>query len=409
MTPLHTKQLEEYAKLVVAKGAAIYPEQKLLITTGYKNYDFACLLAEKAYERGASYVAIDVVSNKLTKTRISKSKDTYLSYVPSYTTMKYAEMCAEDWAFIRIDDTEELDMLQNLPAEKIGAIEKATRKAKHIFYKNLLGNKISWCVICAPGPEWAKHITGSEDIDGLMDILAPILRVDQEDPLAAWDRHGETLIQRRIKMNSLRIKTVHFESEGTDLTVELTKTSEWNGGPHATADGRIFSANIPSEEVFTTPHYSKTEGKVKVTRPLQVLESHVNGVEFMFKNGKVVDFTAEKGADILEEYFKADEGAAYLGEVALVGVDSPITQSKKLFGSILYDENASCHIALGSGYPSCLSNMNELHGDAMLKDAGCNVSIVHTDFMIGSEQTKVTAVDVTGAEHVIMENGLFVL
>ncbi len=409
MNTENQKLLHAYAELVIKKGVALYKGQNLNITTGYKNYEFACILAEAAYKTGASYVAVDVVSNLLTKVRIENSEEDGLEYVPEFSSQKYAQMCAEDWAFVRIDDTEELDTLSGVPVSSLGIYEKALRKSKHIFYKNLLGNKITWCVICAPGPQWAAYVTGGEDEDALMDVLKPVLRLNTDDPLNAWKEHGEKLIERRAKLNAMRLQSLRFQSEGTDLKIGLIGTSRWKGGPSHTLDGRQFSANIPTEEVFTTPDYRLTEGRVRVTRPLKVLETIVEGASFVFQEGKVTDFTAEKGADVLEQYFAIDEGAKQLGEVALVGSDSPLTKSGKLFGSILYDENASCHIALGSGYPSCLSNMNELHGDNDLKEAGCNISLVHTDFMIGSGSTKVIGVESDGKEVVIMENGLFVI
>lgn len=409
MNTEYTKLLHAYAELVVKRGAALYPEQKLNITTGYKNYEFACILAEHAYKAGASYVAVDVVSNLLSKVRIENSEESNLEYVPEFSSQKFAQMCAEDWAFIRIDDTEELGVLSDVPVSSLGIVEKAVRKSKHIFYKNLLSNKITWCVICAPGPAWAEYVTGNGKEEDLMEILKPILRLDSDDVLAAWDEHGETLIERRSKLNAMRLESLHFRSEGTDLTIRLTPTSKWKGGPAQTVDGRTFSANIPTEEVFTTPDYRLTEGTVSVTRPLKVFETIVEGACFTFRDGEVVDFSAKKGTEVLEQYFDVDEGARFLGEVALVGSDSPLALSGKIFGSILYDENASCHIALGSGYPSCLTNMNQLHGEEQLKKAGCNISLVHTDFMIGAENTRVSGTEKNGNTVVIIDEGRFII
>lgn len=401
--------VSRYADIVIQTGVALYAGQKLHITTGYKNYEFACTLAEAAYRAGASYAGIEVVSNLLTKIRIRESREDDLSYVPEFSSQKYAQMCAEDWAFIRIDDTEELDILSDVPVTRLGMVEKAVRKSKHIYYKNLLGNRITWCVICAPGPGWALYVTGSSDVDGLLRLLGPILRLDHADPAGAWREHGRKLIERREKLNAMQIDSLHFVSETTDLRVYLNPVSEWHGGPSRTLDGRSFTANIPTEEVFTTPDYTKTQGTVQITRPLRVLESVVENVRFTFDKGRVVDFSADAGGDVLAQYFEIDTGAQYLGEVALVGGDSPLVQSGELFGSILYDENASSHIALGSGYPSCLSNMYELHGDDALKQAGCNVSLVHTDFMIGSDSMNVTAVCRDGKERPVMKNQRFVI
>ncbi|HRX15952.1 MAG TPA: aminopeptidase [Spirochaetota bacterium] len=400
---------ERYAEVIIRTGVNLYPGQCLNVTTGYHNYDFATVIAEVAYKAGARYVNIDVVSNKERKIRINNSESCYLEYVPEFSVSRYHEMCADDWAFVRIDDTEELSVLEGVDPEKLGIIEKAMRKSKSVFYKNLLKDKICWCVVCAPGPKWADYLLGNESTDGLWQLLSPILRLDHDDAVKAWSEHGERLLARRRILDEMNIKTLHFKNADTDLKIGLTSTSRWHGGPSYTLDKRLFIANIPTEEVFTTPDFRKTEGYVKVTRPLKVLETMVEGASFEFKDGKVVNFSAQKNEAVLRKYLAIDEGASFVGEVALVGCDSPLYTSGKVFGSILYDENAASHIALGSGYPSCLSNMNSLHGDDDLKSAGCNVSLVHTDFMIGSESMRVTAVCEDGKEVVVMENGLFVI
>lgn len=399
----------KYADVILKTGVALYPGQSLNITTGYKNYEFACLIAQRAYLLGAKYVNIDVVSNRLTRIRVENSGLDSLYHVPDFVSHKLYEMCAADWAFVRIDDTEELDELEGCDSERLSILEKKSRESKQVFYDNLLKEKIAWCVVCAPEKGWAEYINGSDSVEELWKVLAPILRVDTPDPEKAWVEHGERLMERRAKLDALKIKKLHFEGEGTDLWITLNSTSIWKGGPHRSVDGRAFVANIPTEEVFTTPDYSRTEGRGKVTRPLKVLETMVEDVWFEFKEGRVVKAGAAKGGDILEKYLVMDEGSCQVGEVALVGCDSPVYTSGKLFGSILYDENAASHIALGSGYPSCLSNSHELRGDSDLKGAGCNVSLVHTDFMIGSESIKVTAFCEGGSEKVIMEKGLFTI
>ncbi|MDA3901037.1 MAG: aminopeptidase [Spirochaetes bacterium] len=400
---------ERYARVIIQTGVNLYPGQCLNVTTGYHNYEFAVVIAEQAYKAGARYVHIDVVSNTERKTRLTHSKESYLDFVPDFLSSRYNEMCADDWAFVRIDDTEELSVLEGADPEKLGNLETALRKSKTVFYKNLLKDKICWCVVCAPGPKWAHYLTGNESVDNLWELLAPILRLDHDDAVQAWTDHGLKLLERRRILDEMQIDTLHFKNSDTDLKIGLTSTSCWHGGPSYTLDRRLFIANIPTEEVFTTPDYTRTEGRVKVTRPLKVLETMVVGASFVFKDGKVVEFSADKNEAVLAKYLSIDEGASFVGEVALVGCDSPLYTSGKVFGSILYDENAASHIALGSGYPSCLSNMNSLHGDEDLRKAGCNVSLVHTDFMIGSETMDVIALCRDKSEKTIMKDGLFVI
>ena len=207
----------------------------------------------------------------------------------------------------------------------------------------------------------------------------------------------------------MKLDHLRFESEGTDLTIGLNSISRWEGGPAPLPDGRLFFPNLPTEEVFTTPDFSRTEGTVRVTKPLKVLEAMVEGAWFRFEKGKAVEFGADKGRDVLEKYLNMDEGSAYLGEIALVDENSPIASSGLLFGSILYDENASCHIALGGGYPTCLNLPAGVESDEDLKAHGCNISLVHTDFMIGSSDSDVTGYDCDGKEYPIIRKGSFVL
>jgi aminopeptidase len=405
--------LKRYADLVISVGVNLYPGQCLMISTGIANYDFALLLAESAYKRGAKYVDIKVSSNKLTKTRINQSKDDYIEYLPDYTTAIAYEQLAKDWASIRIDNTEELDVLKDIDSTKMSAMNKAVRQKLKTRMDHLMRHKHPWCVICAPGPKWAGKVmktqASDEAVDKLWESMKPIIRLDKDDPIQAWKEHGETLINRSKTLDNINIDKLVFKSDETNLEIGLTPTSIWVGGPTKTPDGRLFFPNIPTEELFTTPDFRRTNGRVKTTRPVKVMETIVRGVYFEFKDGAVVDYGADEGKEILDKYLSVDEGSKFLGEVALVDVRTPIFQSGLIFDSILYDENASSHIALGAAYPSCLSNGNELISDTDKREVGCNVSLVHTDFMIGSHQMDVIAVDKSGKEHQIMKDGKFTI
>lgn len=282
----------------------------------------------------------------------------------------------------------------------------------------------SWLVIAAPGPNWARHVfrqsgpqfAGMADklsdeaiTDRLWSELEKILRLDQADPAQAWLDHAAALQERCLKLDSLKLKAVRFLNADSDLYVGLNPTSVWHGGGAVLPDGRRFMPNIPTEEVFTTPDYRQTHGRVKAIRPVNVMDTLVQDAWFEFENGKVVRCGAKSGQNVLEKFIAMDEGAAYLGELALVAGDSPIFKSGLLFGSILYDENASCHIALGAGYPSCLSNAAQLSSPEAVKAAGCNISLVHTDFMIGTPQTDVIGICRDGREVPLIQQGSFVI
>lgn len=403
-------KLKEYAQVVLSSGINLKQGQCLKINCGAEHYHFARIVAREAYNMGALYVHINIEDNHLLESRLRNQEGDDLEYMPHFMINYGQEMLVHDWAVLRIDNTEEIDVLADADADKLSRCKKSTRSKLRFISKSLMSDEHPWCVIGFPGPKWAKAVLGEDASENdLWDVLKPILRLDNEDPVQAWDEHNRSLHKRCEEYNHMTFDRIRFQSEGTDLTVGLSEKSIWCGGPTPLPSGRMFNANIPSEEIYTTPDWRRTEGRVKITKPVTVLEKQVHGAEFVFKEGKVVNFRADKGAEILKEYLETDDGAAYLGEVALVQSDSPISNSGKIFHSILFDENASCHIALGAGYPTCLSGHEKLDTEAKLKDAGCNDSLVHTDFMIGAADTSITVYTRDGREMVIMKEGNFVI
>jgi aminopeptidase len=331
---------------------------------------------------------------------------------------------AQDWARIRIDSTEEMEVLKDADPAAIARLQTAVRSQLKRQQEALMANQHPWLVLAAPGPNWARYVfrhSGGElqaraeglDDEAVADLLwthlKPILRLDQPDPVAAWRKHLATLGERCRKLDALKLAGLHFVNPDSNLFVGLNPTSLWCGADADLPDGRRFLPNIPTEEVFTTPDFRRTKGRVKASRPVSVMETLVHDAWFEFDAGRVVRCGASSGQDVLERFLAMDEGASFLGEVALVAADSPIYRSGLLFGSILYDENASCHIALGAGYPGCLAGAEKLSSAAAQREAGCNVSMVHTDFMIGSPQTDVFGVQADGREVPIIRQGNFVI
>lgn len=404
--------LTKYAEIVIKKGINLYKGQCLNIESSKYDYDFSLLLAGVAYKHGAKFVNINIISNELTKDRILYANE-YLDYLPQFLTNRYIEQLADDWANIRIDNTSEYDILEGISIELLDRLTKAERMARKKLLEEYGKHKYSWCVICSPNLKWAKKVFEKEKpdatVDDLWNSIKPILRLDKEDPIKAWEEHGRLLNKRSEILNRFNLKKLELKSKTCDLSLYLTDKSIWSGGPHATPDGRYFIANIPTEEIFTVPHYKMTEGFVKCSRPVKIMERLLYGVWFEFKKGEVISFGSDNDKDILEKFINTDSNSKYLGEIALVDKNSPIYKSGLVFNTILYDENAATHIALGNGYPSCLLNGSTLKNKEDLLNIGCNVSLVHTDFMIGTEDMTIIGIDKNDNKHTLIDNGLFVI
>lgn len=407
-------EIKKYCDLVIEVAVNLYKDQCLIIHCGIGSHDFALMLADSAYEHGAKYVDIQFTSSRLYKSRVQNNKDDkQLEFIPNYLINKSYEILSNDWAFIRIDNLEETDELSGIDMSKFAVIRKTDQQAFRRESQAFGASKLTWSVIAAPGKIWASKVFNTEPsekaLDDLWKKLVPVLRLDKPDPSEAWRVQGEKLIARSNKLSKMKLDKLIFKGPGTDLEIGLNKNSVWKGGPSIADNGRMFIPNLPTEEVFTTPDFKRTNGKVKVTKPVKVMENPLTGIWFEFKDGKVIDFGADSNREVLEKYFSTDEGASYLGEVALVDSDSEIYKSGLIFNSILFDENAACHIALGRGIPVCFSNKEELINPEAMKKSGCNYSLVHTDFMIGSDQVDVSGVDKNGNTIEIIKEGKFTI
>ena len=408
--------IERYADVLLS-AVNIQPGQNLLVRAEPIHQPFAGIIAERAYARGARYVRFDnnEIENPLMyKARIQYSKAEHLAYVPQFRKDSLQTMIEEDWALIAVRTPEDPDFLASLNQERNAVTAKATALAMRPFQSRISNNEIAWLVAFYPTEKLAGRIMnmspGQEAVDALWKVLIPILRLDHSDPAGFWVEHGDVLAARADKLNSLRLDALRFTGPGTDLTIGLMEGSIWHGGPDRTSSGRRFSPNIPTEEVFTSPDFRRTQGQVAFTCPVFVptVGKIIENGWLRFENGKVVEYGASAGKEVLDVYLGMDEGAKFLGEVALVDSSSPIFASKRTFYNILFDENAACHIALGSSYPGCLKGGSAM-SEAQLKSAGANSSAVHTDFMIGSPAVQVTGLSMDGRTIPLIDKGLFTI
>lgn len=408
------EKLDNYAHLLVAHGMNVQPGQVVNITGEIAHRELIEKLVKEAYRKGAKYVNVDFIDPYLTRARVLESRsDEYLQYVPRFIPVKFEDFVEDTAAILRLVGSEDPDLLADLPAQKVNDLQSFYRQSLKKYYAEGIGkSKVQWTVASGATPKWAKKIYPELDeqkaYEALWDSIFHICRADQPNCLALWDQHKDRLKQRAKMLTDLQIKELHFTGPGTDLKVFLSPKALFKGGNSTTPSGVDFEANIPTEECFTTPDYRLTEGKVRVTRPVSVNGELVKDLELEFTNGVITHFTASQGADHFGSYISNDPGAKRLGEVALVGIDSPIYQSKRVFEEILFDENACCHIAVGFAYRFCIDGGDTMTSEE-LEAVGCNDSHVHTDFMISSEEVDVVATSYSGKQTALIKKGQWVV
>ena len=407
--------LRAYANVLLT-AVNLQKGQCLLIRAQPVHLPFAGILAEEAYKRGGRYVRFDnneADNPALYKARIEYSEAEYLDYAPRSRYESYGSMIDEDWAVLSIHAPEDPDFLSGLDSERNARCVRATAEAMRPHRRRIvLENEVAWLVAFLPTEKMASRIlgvpAGPEAVEELWKVLIPILRLDRPDPSAAWEEHCRDLAARAERLTSLSLDSIRFRGPGTDLRVGLLDRSVWRGGPERTAKGRLFFPNIPTEEIFTSPDFRRAEGRAVFTRPVLVpsIGKVVEDGWVEFRDGRAVDWNARSGKDVLDTLMSMDPGARSLGEVALVDGSSPVFTSGRVFHNILFDENAASHVALGSGYPACVRGAEGL-SDGELAELGVNISMVHTDFMIGSPDMDVTGTTRDGREVRIMTRGRF--
>ena len=402
----------DYARMLIRSGVNVTEGQPVLIRAEAVHREFARQLAREAYRAGARAVVLRYGDQVAGRIRLDETRDPeYLDFVPGYAQKMYDTIVEGNWASIALRGPEDPDVYEGADPQRLSRVQKATRTAARDFMSAVSSNRISWNVCLSPTEAWAAKVLGESGADWrerIWEVLIPILRLDAEDPAAAWLEHDAELKRRCGHMNRACYDGIRFRGPGTDLYVGMRPDRVFAGGRCRAADGRMFFPNIPTEEIFSTPDAARTSGRAACTRPVEVMGTPVEGAWFVFEEGKVVDFGADRNRETLARYLETDDRAAYLGEVALVDVSSPIFRSGRVFHSILFDENAACHIALGNGYADCIEGGTEMSRD-QLREVGCNVSLVHTDFMIGSEEVSVWGVDSDGGEEPVMDSGSFVI
>jgi len=367
----------------------------------------ASLVAEEAYARGAARVRLEYDDLRLARARVDRVRDAWLDDVSEVLRAEADAFVKEGWCFLRIAGYEDAAAMEGADHGRMTRLQRAGSRAVQVLRDAQMASRLAWCVIAAPTDAWARTVLGPGGTpEALWAVLQPILRLDAPDPAAALRAHMDALAARARMLNERRLSSLRFEGPGTDLVVGLSPAARWLGGGDATPDGKPFLPNIPTEEVFTTPDFRLTSGVVTTTRRARIHGTVVEGARLEFRNGVVTSSSATRGADALAEFLDTDEGARRLGEVALVDSASPICRSGRVFDSMLFDENAACHVALGAGYDLGVTGGEKMN-DTDKAAAGLNASFVHEDLMIGSDEISVTGTDGNGRTVPVIVKGRF--
>lgn len=399
--------LEKYANLIVKKGVNVQKNQPVFITAPVEVASFVRILAKTAYEAGASKVHVQWKDEELSLLKFTYAPDEVLEDVPKWEVDKYEEFAEKGSAFISIYASNP-DLLKDIDPSRVAKEAKATGQALTKYRAYLMNDEVPWTVVSLPTKGWAKKVfpqeTEEKAVALLWEEIKKTVRLTEDDPLSAWDQHNKKLEAMQTKLNAKQYKKLHFKAPGTDLEVGLPEGHLWQGGVAISQKGIVFNPNMPTEEVYTAPDKYKVNGTVSSTKPLHYGGSVIDGFTLTFEEGKVVDFSAEEGEDVLKHLLETDEGARRLGEVALVPHESPISQSGVIFYNTLFDENASCHLALGKAYPTSVEGGEKMDEQA-LDEKGINDSMVHVDFMIGSEALTIDGVLADGTREPIFRDG----
>ncbi|MCQ2386897.1 MAG: aminopeptidase [Clostridia bacterium] len=407
---LKGKLLEKFAELSLKIGVNIQKGQGLLIVCPVEKSEVAVAISKKAYEFGAKIVDIRWECDETEKINYQFADTKALCDIPKWIIDSREYLVKNNFCYIAIA-SENPSAFKDIPSEKISKVQQVKGKLLKSFSDSVMNNEIRWCVVSVPTYKWAKQVfPKSKDPEKeLSSAIEKTMRLDKSNPLSAWNKHIQALQKRAEFLNKHNFEYLHFtNSLGTNLTVGLAKNHTWLSAEEMAKDKVKFVANMPTEEVFTAPHKDKVNGTVYSAMPLCYNGQIIDKFSITFSKGKVVSCKAKKGEALLKKLIETDNGTKSIGEVALIGKDSPIAQSNILFYNTLFDENASCHLALGKAYPTTIKGGDKL-SITELKKLGANDSIEHVDFMIGTKDLSVIGIDYEKKKITIIKNGKFVI
>lgn len=401
------KKLLNYAQLAVKVGVNIQKDQFLYIVGSVDNMEFIRLMTKEAYTAGARQVFVDLIDDEINRMRYELAPEDSFDFYPDWKRQERELLAEQNCAFISVV-SQSPDLLKGIDTKRIATAQKATGQALSTYRQYVQSDKISWTVIAAPSVDWAAKVfpelAADEQVPALWNAIFKATRSDVADPIGAWTEHNDTLHEKVHYLNDKKYAKLHYTAPGTDLTIALPTGHLWCGAGSVNVNGTEFMANMPTEEVFTTPHRDGVDGYISSTKPLSYGGNIIDNFKLTFENGRIIDVQAEQGEEVLKTLIETDEGSHYLGEVALVPHQSPISASGLLFYNTLFDENASNHLAIGSAYAFTLEGGKEMSQDE-LAEHGLNRSMTHVDFMVGSADMNIDGITEDGTVEPIFSKG----
>jgi aminopeptidase len=373
------ERLERYAELAVRVGANVQEGQEVFVYPLVEHAEVGRALVRQAWRAGASYVHLVYRDDHVKRARIELGPDSALTYSPPWEVKLTKDNAGN--AMLGTSGKPEPELLADLDGERIGRAIQV--QIAEIVQRQHRENTVNWCGVGAPNEGWATQVFGEPDVERLWEKVAFCMRLDEPDPVAAWQEHLARLEARAAALTTLHPDALHYRGPGTDLTVGLLASARWGSARFRTSGGIDYVANMPTEEIFTTPDSRRADGTIRSSKPLSLNGQIIRGLEFTFEGGRIVGVEAESGADLVRSQIATNENADRLGELALVTKESRVGQSGTLFFDTLFDENATCHIAYGMGLPYAFEGE---------PDAGSNVCNIHVDFMVGAPELEVDAV-----------------
>lgn len=401
------EKLAEYADLAVRVGINVQPGQYVLINTTTDTLDFTRLVVKKAYEAGAKRVHVNFSDGPTNRAFYDLAPDSEMHEFPTWMVTQRDELIDQQGSLLWID-AEDPDLLAGVPAKRISDQQKVAGRALEKYRASVMSDKISWSIVAIPSEMWAKKVfpdlPKDKQLSTLWDAIFKTVRIGEGNAVELWKQHIRELEKRASALNEKRFKKIIYKAPGTDLTIELPDKHLWMTGASRTPNRTAFIANMPTEEVYTAPLKFGVNGYVRNTKPFVYQGNIIDGFTLTFENGKIVKAQAEQGNDLLHQLLQNDKGSSYLGELALVPHESPISSSGILFYNTLFDENASNHLAIGEAYPTCVEGARDLE-ESQLQALGLNTSITHEDFMIGSGEMDIDGERKDGTIEAIFRKG----